>query len=33
MTKVKMHPLPKNLPSMPNPCQGVPANAWCRKKK
>jgi hypothetical protein len=20
---------PANLPTMPNPCQGVPANAWC----
>ncbi len=20
---------PTNLPTMPNPCQGVPANAWC----
>jgi hypothetical protein len=28
-TGVVMHPLPKNLPSMPNPCAGVPANAWC----
>jgi len=28
-TGVVMHPLPKNLPSMPNPCQGVPSNAWC----
>ncbi len=25
---VVMHALPK-LPSMPNPCAGVPANAWC----
>ena len=31
--KVVMHPLPRNLPSMPNPCKGVPANAWCRSKK
>ena len=22
-------PLPSNLPTMPNPCVGVPANAWC----
>jgi hypothetical protein len=22
-------PLPSNLPSMPNPCAGVPANPWC----
>ena len=26
---VVMHPLPKGLPTMPNPCAGVPANAWC----
>ncbi len=31
-TGVVMHPLPPNLQSMPNPCQGVPANAWCRGK-
>lgn len=28
-TSVVMHPLPKTLASMPNPCAGVPANAWC----
>ncbi len=30
-TKVVMHPLPaaSKLPTMPNPCQGVPANPWC----
>jgi hypothetical protein len=28
-----MRPLPKNLPSMPNPCLGVPANAWCKAGK
>jgi hypothetical protein len=28
-TGVVMHPLPKGLPTMPNPCAGVPANAWC----
>ena len=28
-TGVVMHPLPKSLPTMPNPCAGVPANAWC----
>jgi hypothetical protein len=22
-------PLPRSLPTMPNPCQGVPANDWC----
>ena len=26
---VVMHPLPARLPTMPNPCQGVPENAWC----
>jgi hypothetical protein len=24
-----MKPLPSNLPTMPNPCLGVPANPWC----
>ena len=30
-TEVEMPPLPDAslLPSMPDPCQGVPANAWC----
>ena len=28
-TKVVMHPLPKNLPTMPNPCKDVPNDAWC----
>ncbi|HEX7444083.1 MAG TPA: hypothetical protein VF320_09360 [Acidimicrobiales bacterium] len=28
-TAVTMHPLPTGIPSMPNPCQGVPDNAWC----
>ncbi len=28
-TTVVMHPLPKGLPTMPNPCAGVPDNAWC----
>ncbi len=29
-TKVKMRPLPTNkLPTMPNPCEGVPSNPWC----
>jgi hypothetical protein len=27
--RVVMHRLPKDLPSMPDPCRGVPANAWC----
>ena len=30
-TKVMMHPLPQ-LSTMPNPCKGVPANAWCPSK-
>ncbi|HLM97590.1 MAG TPA: right-handed parallel beta-helix repeat-containing protein [Acidimicrobiales bacterium] len=29
-TSVVMHPIPAGLPSMPNPCTGVPSNAWCR---
>jgi len=29
-TKVVMHPLPKGLKTMPDPCKGVPANPWCR---
>jgi hypothetical protein len=30
--QVIMHPLPaaRDLPTMPNPCAGVPANPWCR---
>ena len=28
-TGVLMHPLPNDLASMPNPCQGVPKSAWC----
>jgi hypothetical protein len=28
-TSVVMHPLPAGLASMPDPCQGVPANRWC----
>ncbi len=28
-TTVAMRPLPTTLPSMPNPCAGVPANPWC----
>jgi hypothetical protein len=31
-TKVVMHPLPKHLATMPNPCAGVPANPWCRAR-
>jgi hypothetical protein len=29
--KVVMHPLPQ-LTTMPNPCKGMPANAWCPSK-
>jgi hypothetical protein len=28
-THVVMHPLPKALPTMPDPCAKVPANPWC----
>ena len=28
-TQVVMHPLPTNLPTMPDVCAGVPANPWC----
>jgi hypothetical protein len=28
-SKIVMKPLPSNLPTMPNPCLGVPVNAWC----
>jgi hypothetical protein len=31
VTKIQMPPLPKGLKTMPNPCAGVPANAWCKK--
>jgi hypothetical protein len=32
-TKVVMHPLPKGLRTMPNPCAGVPANPWCATRR
>jgi hypothetical protein len=32
-TKIVMHALPKGLPTMPNPCKGVPANPWCTARK
>jgi hypothetical protein len=32
-TRVVMHPLPKHLATMPNPCKGVPANPWCPARK
>jgi hypothetical protein len=28
-TGVVLEPVPQNLPTMANPCAGVPANAWC----
>ena len=28
-TGVKLAPLPSGLPTMPNPCAGVPSNPWC----
>jgi len=28
-TGVVMHPLPARLPTMPDPCTGVPTNPWC----
>jgi hypothetical protein len=30
-TAVVVRPLPTNLPTLPNPCDGVPANPWCAK--
>ncbi len=30
LTLITMHPLPTDLPTMANPCQGVPDNAWCK---
>jgi hypothetical protein len=30
-SKVVMHPLPASLPTMPDPCSGVPTNPWCHK--
>jgi hypothetical protein len=34
LTRVVMHPLPGRgrLPTMPNPCRGVPANPWCPRR-
>jgi hypothetical protein len=28
-SKIIMKPLPSSLPTMPNPCSGVPSNPWC----
>ena len=30
-SKVILTSVPKNLPTMPNPCAGVPTNPWCPK--
>ena len=30
-TGVVMHPLPADLPTMANPCTGIPSNPWCPK--
>jgi hypothetical protein len=32
-TKVVMPPLPRGLRTMPNPCAGVPANAFCGSRQ
>ena len=32
-TGVVLQPLPKSLPTMPNPCASVPNNAWCKNGK
>ena len=32
-TGVVLHPLPKNLTTMPNPCLNVPNNIWCSDGK
>jgi hypothetical protein len=31
-THVDLRPLPAGLPTMPNPCAGVPANPWCPRR-
>jgi hypothetical protein len=31
--KIDMHPLPKRLATMPNPCAGVPVNPWCSARR
>jgi hypothetical protein len=28
-TKIVMYPLPQGLPTMPDPCAGVPSDPWC----
>jgi hypothetical protein len=31
-THIVMHPLPRHLKTMPNPCAGVPSNPWCGRR-
>jgi hypothetical protein len=31
VTRIVMHPLPKGLKPMPDPCAGVPSDPWCEK--
>ena len=31
VTRIVMHPLPKGLKQMPDPCAGVPSDPWCEK--
>jgi hypothetical protein len=33
VSHIVMHPLPKSLKSMPNPCAGVPSNPWCKPRR
>jgi hypothetical protein len=33
VTGVVMHPLPRGIPTMPDPCAGVPDNPWCSNGK
>jgi hypothetical protein len=32
-TRVVMRRLPRGLPTMPDPCRGVPANPWCPARR
>ena len=32
-TDVVLHPLPDGLPTMPNPCKGLPRTPWCKGGK
>ena len=33
VTHIVMHPLPRKLATMPGVCHGVPANAWCPRRR